>query len=204
MVVGFNFVVVVILFCFLLLLNNFQFPIHINFLLQKKKKKIEVLKDPSNEASMWGWSASLPAGPSWGEGGAKGPAGQGGRGVQPRWGLTLEVQRLICVTGQICIQMKNDRIFLFSTTFNVILHRRCHSFQPFYPCTPLAPPPTLTLPQPLPHAVWRIFITCEAGAPCLLLISGAGQWLNLLNFISGAIHFLFLLFPLCLPPHPSL
>lgn len=74
----------------------------------------------------------------------------------------------------ICIQMKNDRIFLFSATFNVIRIK-----------------PVLSVPPP-PHAVWRIFITCEAGAPCLLLISTAGQWLNLLNFISGAIHSPFL------------
>lgn len=79
---------------------------------------------------------------------------------------------------RICIQMKNDRIFLFSATFNVI------RIKPALSAAPPRPPPL--------HAVWRIFITCEAGAPCLLLISTAGQWLNLLNFISGAIHFFFL------------
>lgn len=75
--------------------------------------------------------------------------------------------------------MKNDRIFLFSATFNVI------RIKPALSTTPSHHPPSL-------HAVWKIFITCEAGAPCLLLISTAGQWLNLLNFISGAIHFSFL------------
>lgn len=103
----------------------------------------------------------------------------GGRLASPRdedWHPSSGVN--LC-NRRICIQMKNDRIFLFSATFNVI------GIKPALSAAPLPQHPSL-------RAVWRIFITCEAGAPCLLLISTSGQWLNLLNFISGAIHFFFL------------
>lgn len=80
MVVGLFFCLFV-LFCFSSFSMIFQLEFTIFFycvVLLKKTKK--VLTDPANKASM----LAPPAGPSRGEGGAKGPAGQGGRGVQPR------------------------------------------------------------------------------------------------------------------------
>ena len=66
----------------------------------------------------------------------------------------------------ICIQMKNEGIFLLSATFNVI---------------------SMELPRPRHHTHTHTHTASEAGAPCLLLISTAGQRLHLLNFISAAI-----------------
>lgn len=111
--------------------------------------------------------------------GREAPAG--GR-LPPKMRTDTGVQGLICVTGEFAYKWKMTEFFCSPQLSMSSASSRLY----------LPPPPNPLRPPPPLHTVWRIFITCEAGAPCLLLISTAGQWLNLLNFISGAIHFFFL------------
>lgn len=114
---------------------------------------------------------------------------RGGRGAPtggrhpPEMRTDTGVQGLICVTGEFAYKWKMTEFFCSPQLSMSFASNRLY-------LTPPHPPPPL-------RVVWRIFITCEAGAPCLLLISTSGQWLNLLNFISGAMHFFFLPLPVC-------